>query len=266
MLYRVLALAILSGLPAAADASPLHRMEPEQALDGFAALTENLAASGSVSPPHPIHGGGAAWDPLGAGCIDMAEPAAWTPEGVRDPAAGTFCLANPCERLLTADEMEDVVLGRPVRPEEWDIYTVRQARECASELAWNEELIRPALTDPESWAEYRTAPGMEGYGAHPPAASPSRSPAGETTAFGPGGWNGGSRFQSRERGDPMRLAASRPDDKKAPDDGDAIIVRSPEPGPVALPAIPLPGSVALLAGALAALAALRRRSAPAVAP
>ena len=93
--------------------------------------------------------GHAMWDPLGQGCVDGGD---WddpfpSQKGARAPA---FCIPQPCARALTTEELAHEVLGRPLRPGEWDTYYARYAQACRHEAIW------------PGWAPVDTAPILSG--------------------------------------------------------------------------------------------------------
>ena len=145
-MYRVLVFAFAAVCASAVGAATLPHggglTQPPAESDGA-----QLAAPGPAASLDPMDAsvGHAMWDPLGEGCVDGGN---WddpfpSQKGARAPA---FCVPQPCARVLTTEELAYDVLGRPLRPGEWDTYYARYAQACRHEAIW------------PGWAPVDTAP------------------------------------------------------------------------------------------------------------
>ena len=213
--------------------------------------------------------GHAMWDPLGQGCVDGGD---WddpfpSEKGARAPA---FCVPQPCARALTPEELAFEVLGRPLRPGEWDTYYARYAQACRHEAIWpGWSPIDPApvlaalalldgaqvdLVMATSDGETALIAQLDGVG---------------TSATSPGSVVGSLPRSSRPIGDWPYAPSDQPDDRKTggddgaadkpgPGDGDwptppDEVVDGPDLTPV-----PLPPTLILLAAALMVPVGARR--------
>lgn len=264
----------------------MSRVELVQEYDAIvpaelAAEIRARALGGPAPGPFEFEDGNEMWDPLGFGCVDAMDPVAWLPSGQRDPDVGAICLPSPCARLLTVEEMEQHVLGRSMRDEEWDLYTRRYSRTCATEVMWEgeaETALDLVPAEPAAWLEAGYSQGLAAYrlGATAPArrsASPFGMLHGRFGGFGGGslgsGGGSGSRLMTHVKTTgaaplPAGKTPSRFDPKPVQDgndrpggpfDGDDQVTRPREPQPAP---IPLPGSFLMLAAAAAALRLPRR--------
>ena len=285
MLYRVLTFTLLCFAPLTATGAGLPRVELVMELDTVvppplaAGLRAMSLGGGSKTSPFYLDDGHEMWDPLGAGCVDAAEPSAWLPSGQRDPEAGAVCLPQPCARLLTEDEMEREVLGRSLREEEWGTYTRRQSAACATEVVWGgdtDTAIDLLPEEPVGWTEVAHSQSLAvdqaGGGTQAPG-SPSTGSF-RTSRGGFGGWSsargGGSDLLplvqdgpgQKFDGGPVDAEERKPAQRKPSDGNDRSDTGSGNEGPapqVPQPSpVPLPGSLVMLAAAAGALRLLRR--------
>ena len=288
MLYRVLTLTLLCCAPVTATEAGVPRVELVMELDtvvppSLAAGLRAMRLGSSETSPFYLDAGHEMWDPFGAGCVDAAEPVAWLPSGRRDPEAGAICLPQPCARLLTEDEMERDVLGRPLREEDWSTYTRRHSAACATEIAWGgdtDTAIDLLPQEAAGWTEIAYSQSLAvqqtGGGTHARGASTGSFRA-IRGGFG-GGWSsargGGSNlmplvqdgpgedFDDGTSGGAVDAEKDSPTQRNPPsgnarsdteNGGDGAGPQVPQPSPV-----PLPGSLMMLAAAAGALRLLRR--------
>ena len=129
--------ALLAAFPAFAGPVPAGAPAAEvTVMPTFAQLAPGsvprpaIPGRGGAAGPLDRSGGHAMWDPLGGGCVDGGGADDPFPAGKGDMRAPPFCLPQPCARSLTRDELARDVVGRPLRPGEWDRYVSRYAEAC----------------------------------------------------------------------------------------------------------------------------------------
>ncbi len=249
----VVAVLLAAALPA--EAASLRGTEPlDASAPSHIVVLQTFSQTLPVADPHRLGPGGRApdpldastghamWDPLGAGCIDGGGEDDPFPVGKGALRAAPFCLAQPCARSLTEEELSFQVVGRPLRPGEWDTYVTRYAEACRQDAVWPVERPVP---------EWVALVGDD----EPNAADPV--PAGPVTAsLSPGG--GGRPVAGGGTGGPLTSAFlprprdDRPRDDLPPPPGSLDDPRPekvfPEPPP---PVVPLPPALPLFAAALA---------------
>ncbi|MBM9594967.1 hypothetical protein [Roseitranquillus sediminis] len=187
----------------------------------------------------------AMWDALGTGCIDGGSWDDPYPDAKGDVRSPPFCLPQPCARALTPEELSRDVVGRALRPGEWESYARRFALACGQDVPREE--LRAAAEDLmemlASVAGDLSAPGAR-------AALPARS--GLLMPGGAGGRGGaisdGWRPGGAGAGGPIRLPGSR---GPFSEDGSTTQPDLTDPPPEeTFPPIPLPPTFALLVAAL----------------
>ncbi len=158
------------------------------------------AAPGAEPDPFDRSAFHAMWDPLGGGCIDGGSADEPFPSGKGDLRAAAFCLPQPCARSLTPEELARDVLGRALRPGEWDTYVSRYAEACRHEAVWPQEVPAPdwmALAPDAQTDDLLSAALLPARAVAPAAPRRTARPGsggapGVRSSFGGGGGSGGS--------------------------------------------------------------------------
>ena len=91
-----------------------------------------LVPSSWDSSPMAVVGESQMWDPTGEGCVDGGSWDDPFPGGKGDMRAPAFCVARPCLRMLSPDELARDVFGRPLEPGDWPVYLSRYRNSCLS--------------------------------------------------------------------------------------------------------------------------------------
>ncbi len=147
----VLVLAVVFGVTASAATVPAGDAANGSPTVVVTPTFDQVVPATAQHLPEPVPGldpldrsaGHAMWDPIGGGCVDGGDPDEPFPSGKADVRAPAFCLPQPCARILTPDELAREVLGRALRPDEWDAYVSRYAEACRHEAVWPVEKQAP---------------------------------------------------------------------------------------------------------------------------
>jgi hypothetical protein len=91
-----------------------------------------LVPSSWDSSPMAVVGESQMWDPTGEACVDGGSWDDPFPGGKGDMRAPAFCVARPCLRMLSPDELARDVFGRPLEPGDWPVYLSRYRNSCLS--------------------------------------------------------------------------------------------------------------------------------------
>ena len=89
-----------------------------------------LVPSSWDSSPMAVVGDSQMWDPTGEGCVDGGSWEDPFPGGKGDMRPPAFCVARPCLRMLSPDELARDVFGRPLQPGDWPVYLSRYRNSC----------------------------------------------------------------------------------------------------------------------------------------
>lgn len=123
---RLIAVLSALGLALIQPASAALMVQPSVDPARFAPFHPHpLVPSSWDSSPMAEVGESQMWDPTGEGCVDGGSWEDPFPGGKGDVRAPAFCVARPCLRMLSPDELARDVFGRPLEPGDWPVYLSR---------------------------------------------------------------------------------------------------------------------------------------------
>lgn len=135
MLYRVVCLALLCATPMHAAIANLPKPAvtsmPRPKTVPVPVYLYGFRFSGE-SVPHPMNDadGDWMWDASGEGCVDGGGWETPFPTVKGEVLPQSFCIPQPCVRVMSQEELSRDVFGRPLKDEEYERYLERLRETC----------------------------------------------------------------------------------------------------------------------------------------